>query len=346
MQCYQLSAGDVPALVDHLGAYGDVYAPHQKGDVSYSYERVTDSTKVVLDYNRTLLPLKKFFLPPTEKLLDFSVKAGSFSPVETKAEPRLFFAIHSYELEGIKRLDHSMLSGNPESNYFQRRKLARFVGISFEPDEYHFSESVGIPVEAMDGFDLFLNKIGDDYQLHVITPEGIKLLEGFDNLTPTDPAESPKRTFTNRLRYHFNRLPKVFEESYDSEVWQEVAEKCVGCGTCNLTCPTCYCFDVTDEVSINADDGSRERHWDSCMLQSFAEVAGGENFREKLSQRTRHRLYRKFKYITDQEGLPWCVGCGRCSAFCTAGISLTGIVNALISETEEEQYSRAGRVTA
>ncbi len=338
MECFSLLQNDVSALIDHLGAFGEVIAPHKKGDVSYSFETVRDSSEVILDYNRTLLPLKKSFLPPIEKLMDFSIKDLSCSPVKVPVEPRVFFAVHSYEMQSILRLDHSMLSGNAESNYLKRRRKSRFIGISFNPDEFHFSESVGIAIEEMEGFDLFLNEVEGDYKIYVLTENGRSLIQGFDKLKTTEAEIVEGRHFQKKIRYHYNRLPRVFQFAYHSEVWAEVASRCVSCGTCNLTCPTCFCFDVNDEVSITAEDGKRERSWDSCMLSTFAEVAGGENFREKTMNRTRHRLYRKFKYITDEEGLPWCVGCGRCTAFCPAGISLPDIVNELIQEDEKAQH--------
>lgn len=338
MECFALLRTDVQILIDHLKSLGSVIAPHCKGDVSYSFEVVHDSSKVVLDYNRTLLPLKKMFLPPTEKLLDFSLKDASFEPVEIKIESKIFFAIHSYEMQSILRLDHSMLSGNAESNYFKRRQKARFIGISFQPDEFHFSESVGISIEEMEGFDIFLNKVDDDYQLYVLTENGRSMIQGFNKLRTAEPEIVENRHFKKKIRYHYNRLPRVFQYAYHSDVWADVASRCVGCGACNLTCPTCFCFDVNEEVEVTAEDGSRQRTWDSCMLSTFAEVAGGENFREKTVNRTRHRLYRKFKYITDEEGLPWCVGCGRCTAFCPAGISMPDIINELIREDEKAQH--------
>lgn len=340
MECFSLLRNDVPALIDHLGAYGEIIAPQGKGEVSYSFEVVQDSSNVVLDYDRTLLPLKKIFLPPVEKLMDFSLKDLSYSPIKLKIEPQVFFGVHSYEMQSILRLDHSMLSGHAESNYLKRRKKSRFVGISYNPDEFHFSESVGITIEEMEGFDLFLNEIDGDYQLYVLNDNGQSLIEGFDKIKPTQPEIADNRNFKKKIRYHYNRLPRVFQYAYHSDVWADVASRCVGCGACNLTCPTCFCFDVNDEVTVTAEDGMRQRNWDSCMLSTFAEVAGGENFREKTVNRTRHRLYRKFKYITDEEGLPWCVGCGRCTAFCPAGISLPDIVNELIREDEKAQHHR------
>jgi formate hydrogenlyase subunit 6/NADH:ubiquinone oxidoreductase subunit I len=344
MECFSLLRTDIPALIDHLGGFGEVIAPHGKGDVSYSFEVVKDSREVVLDYNRTLLPLKKLFLPPVEKLMDFSLKDMSFTPIELKIEPKVFFAVHSYEMQSILRLDHSMLSGNAESNYFKRRKNSRFVGISFNPDEYHFSDSVGIPIEEMEGFDLYLNEIDENYQLYVLTENGRSLIQGLKNIKTVEPELANDRKFKKKIRYHYNRLPRVFQYAYNSKVWADVASRCVGCGACTLVCPTCFCFDVNDEVTVTAEDGIRQRSWDSCMLTTFAEVAGGENFREKAINRTRHRLYRKFKYITDEEGLPWCIGCGRCTAFCPADISLPDIVNELIQEDEKAQYHQTIRV--
>ena len=73
------------------------------------------------------------------------------------------------------------------------------------------------------------------------------------------------------------------------------------------------------------------------MLNEFAEVAGGENFRNTLSSRTRHRLYRKFKYITQLSGELHCVGCGRCSRYCPAGIDIVAILNELIKDYQRQQ---------
>ena len=87
-------------------------------------------------------------------------------------------------------------------------------------------------------------------------------------------------------------------------------------------CPTCFCFDVQDKLNIDAASGDRQRRWDSCQLKVFAEVASGENFREHRASRTRHRMFRKGKYIFDRTGRTGCVGCGRCIYHCVANISI------------------------
>ena len=91
---------------------------------------------------------------------------------------------------------------------------------------------------------------------------------------------------------------------YDGKTWQEVGKKCVSCGNCTAVCPTCYCFDVQDEVKLDVTGGERKRIWDSCQLEEFAEVSGGENFREERASRQRHRYYRKFNANLQKNSLP------------------------------------------
>ena len=343
MKRYFFDQETTTKFIRYLMNKATLIAPHQKGETSWSYEKVNRADEVVLDYPRTIQPLKKYFLPPRETLLSFSIKDNCFKEVASEQEQRIFFAVHSYEMQSILRLDYNFSSGNPESNYLQRRKNACFIGISFRPDSYHFSKSVGIEIEKLEGFCLFFEPVEKGYLVFELDDVGCDLLDGFNSGvlvdTPMD-FELTSKTFHSKIKYHYNRLPQVFEYIYHSKVWNKVAEKCVGCGTCNLLCPTCYCFDVRDDVDLDMIEGKRQRFWDSCMLHAFAEVAGGENFRDKLEQRTRHRLYRKFKYITEKSGELQCVGCGRCSKYCPAGINIVDIINDLIVDYTEQQQKQ------
>ena len=327
-------------FLEYLSRKGKVFAPHKKGERSYSFQEVDDVNNVVFDYPRTMLPLKKYFLPPQETLLNFNLNDNSFSePVELR-EKKIFFAVHAYDMQSILRLDYSFSKGNPESNYLSKREKSCFIGISFEPDEWHFSKSVGIEIEKLEGFCLFFEPVENGHLVFEVNEKGREILSEFGAgtlvSTPLD-FEITNKHFSAKIKYHHNRLPQIFEHVYYSKVWDKVAEKCVGCGTCNLLCATCYCFDVRDEVDLNITDGKRQRFWDSCMLHPFAEVAGGEDFRDKLSLRTRHRLFRKFKYITEESGELQCIGCGRCSRYCPAQINIVNILNDLIVDFTEQQ---------
>ncbi len=323
-------------FIAHLAARHTVYAPHRKGSRSFSFERVESPADVVLEYPRTLSSVKKFFLPPRETLFDFDLKTNEATLPPVAPVDAVFLGVHSYDLAAVRRLDHNFLQGNPERNWVTRRQGARFVGVSYVPDKWHFAGSVGIDPYDTTGCDLFLTRHPDGWIVDVLTAEGAALVEGFALRPHTEPK--PKREhFRQHIYVPQARLTELMENSHDHPVWEETSRTCLGCGTCNLVCPTCYCFDVQDHVAVDGAGGHRERTWDGCMLRGFTEVAGGEVFRHKLAARQRHRVYRKFKYLSDATGQPWCVGCGRCTAACTAAISIVDIVNRIIRDAEREE---------
>ncbi len=331
---FYLEKERISAFVAHLMTQKKVIAPHTKGRKSFSFETVSDPDSVVLDYPRVSQSIRKFFLPPREELLTFDLSENDYEITEVQPCDAIFLGVHPYDVAAVGRLDYNFSVGSPERNYLTRRQSAIFIGVSFEPDNFHFSGSVGIRPEDPTGCDIFLTKLFDGYVLEVHSETGTKLLQGFDL-----PAHDAGRPATGHFKQHIylpqTKLAEVMGKSYNNPVWAETAEQCVGCGTCNLVCPTCYCFNVDEAVDITVTKGHRERHWDGCMLRKFSEVAGGEVFRESLASRQRHRVFRKFKYISDTTGQPWCVGCGRCTAACPANISIVGIVNRLISDHEQ-----------
>ncbi len=327
-------------FIAFLKSKAKVIAPHKKGEKSFSFQEVTDPQKVVLDYPRTMHPLKKFFLPPVETLLEFDLQSNEVKKPEIPIEERFFLGVHSYDMKAILLLDYSFKKGNPEANYLKRRQKSIFIGVAYKPDEYHFAKDLGIDPYDVSGFALFLEPVEKGFIVFEVDETGKRLLKEFDAGLPlTTPLEHEGQEDRARIKMHYNRLPQIFEHVYHSKVWKEIAQRCVGCGTCNLLCATCYCFDVVDEVDLDLKHGKRQRLWDGCMLNPFAEVAGGENFRPTLDSRTRHRLYRKFKYQTDQTGELHCVGCGRCSKYCPAGISMIDIINELIDDYNKQQQA-------
>jgi heterodisulfide reductase subunit C len=106
----------------------------------------------------------------------------------------------------------------------------------------------------------------------------------------------------------------------DSVVWDEKARTCYSCGTCNLVCPTCYCFDLRDEARLDMTGGARLRRWDGCQLEDFAKTEAC-NFRPLKAQRFRHRLLRKGQFLYERYKDIACVGCGRCSTQCLPDIA-------------------------
>ena len=135
--------------------------------------------------------------------------------------------------------------------------------------------------------------------------------------------------FPYKLDFDMGELPALMSQSYSSPVWTELSQICLACGQCTLVCPTCYCFNIYDEVDLHLVDGERHRRWGSCQLDEFASVAGGENFREHQATRLRHRFMRKGRYLMEKFGELGCVGCGRCARSCLVDISPASVFNDL-----------------
>jgi ferredoxin len=104
--------------------------------------------------------------------------------------------------------------------------------------------------------------------------------------------------------------------------WEQVAARCLTCGSCTMSCPTCFCTTVDDVLSLRADRTERWRKWDTCFSVEFSYMHGGS---VRSSPRSRYRQWLTHKLATwqDQFGVPGCVGCGRCITWCPVGIDIT-----------------------
>ncbi|MHB1629659.1 MAG: 4Fe-4S dicluster domain-containing protein [Bacilli bacterium] len=282
-----------------------------------------------LDYDVTLLPPKKYFLPPREDLLTFTTQGEYASRVED--EPFILFGVHPYDVAAISQLDAVFGAGHYDVHYMTRRRNATIVACDVQTASAHVFASAMNTATVQDGFDLLLTKIGDDYLADARTDKGEALLAVVPGGSEPTHADFAKREQVwRRNRESLNRhelkcrpedLPTLLENSYDDPLWEERARLCFSCGSCNLVCPTCYCFDVRDDLNWDMQTGTRTRACDACLLNEFAAVAGGHNFREKAAERYRHRFYRKGSYLPHKFGFVACVGCGRCISACVAGIA-------------------------
>jgi ferredoxin len=162
--------------------------------------------------------------------------------------------------------------------------------------------------------------------IEVVTEKGKRYLEGSQvkendySLKEIDEAKNKIRD-DQKLPVPHETTPDYLMQHYGHRVWEYFGEKCFSCGSCVLVCPTCYCFDVLEEVELTLNEGRRVRVWDGCMLEDFALTADGHNFRASRAARFRHRINRKGKHLPEKYGYWGCVGCGRCADACTADIA-------------------------
>jgi ferredoxin len=336
-------------FVSVLPAFGEVYAPVRRGS-SHVFDRPARWSDVDLAYARTILPPRKLFLPPREVTFVFDPRTGYNDLLAAAAQPRVLFGVHAYDILGLNILDRVFLEGAfPDPYYAARRKHTAVIGIDFEPDASHFAASV--QADSVDkGFDLFLSDIGNAYLVLVGTSRGHDMvtMSGclLEEPSAADFAEYKRRTGLRREAYRtqvdLTGFAEIFDMEYESAAWNELADRCLSCGACSFVCPTCYCFDVRDDVDLGTRAGRRTRVWDSCLFKPHAAVAGGENFRKSRASRVKFRFYHKQRGFVAEYGRPSCVGCGRCSLACPAGIDIVEVIRTMRGQTD----AHADRVTA
>ena len=287
-----------------------------------------------MDYDITILPPKKLLHPQHQELLKFSGHGPKGVTADVTAETTVLLGAHPYDLHGIATLDAAFSQAPNDPYYLAKRQATKLIGLNIAGgyiNEYQFMADMGTLEAPAGGFDLFLTDLGSRYLVEVGSPWGEKAVKAFTGFKPASADDLKAKqgfdaaktgAYAKKLPYDTRYLPELLAESYDSLLWDAISRRCFSCGTCTNVCPTCYCFDVMDKLNLDVTTGTRERVWDSCQLKSFAEVAGGENFREHKANRLRHRMFRKGKYILERTGRLGCVGCGRCVKHCVAKISI------------------------
>ena len=316
------------AWIDRLIAKEKVIGVQADGE-RFAFGPLDRAEDLRLDYDVTKLPPKKYFLPQKETLMTFD-KGGAFKGV-IESEPFVLLGVHPYDMVAINQMDAIFSRDNGDPNYLTRRQSAVIVACDPQNASHHtFAGSMGTAT-VDEGFDVLLSKVGEVYLADARTEKGEALLaEAAEAVEPaeTDLArreqlweDNSKLLSKHDLDCSPSEIPALLEQSYNSPRWEEKAERCFSCGSCNLVCPTCYCFDVQDDVNWDIASGKRERSWDGCLLSEFAIVAGNHNFRPNRADRYRHRFYRKGKYLMDRMGQIACVGCGRCVTACVPDIA-------------------------
>ncbi|MFO0840165.1 MAG: 4Fe-4S dicluster domain-containing protein [Phycisphaerae bacterium] len=321
-------------------------APRADPPVRHFYREVATPEQLDLDFAYCVYGPKRFLLPPHETLFTFRRDRASFVATPMiDSTPQALIGVHPCDIHAIRTLDAVFRRDVPDEHYAARRAATFIVGMDCgrECHDGVFCEDMRCN-RAESGFDVMLYPLEREtprrrYGVTFGSSAGREWFGGRCRGVRVDDERAMQRflrdkalAFRRRLRTTVERLPDLLRRSYDSLLWEATARRCYSCGSCNLACPTCYCFNIADQNDLAADSGQRIREWDGCHLREFALVAGGHNFRPKSSSRLRHRMLRKAVWIGERSGAPGCVGCARCDRACTAKINSIDIYNQLAEE--------------
>jgi sulfite reductase subunit B len=328
-ESYAITKDSFQSMVEGLFEEMEVVGVKSKHG-KYIYDQIYSFEELCLDYDVTITPPTRYLLPVRETLFEFaSNDETKISPL-IEAKPRAIIGIHPYDIKAIELLDEVFMVTNPDPSYSARRRNTVIIGFDcLNPSSTSFASSMGTNITET-GFDLLLTDIGNGYIVTIGSEQGAVLLKRYAHVKIPTEQELARREavreealskFELCLNIPREMLPKLLEEYYDDPYWESRSATCLSCGSCIMVCPTCFCFDVMDEVLLNLREGRRFRQRSGCMLADFAKVGSGQNFRSDKASRFRHRILRKGKYLLERYGKLGCVGCGRCATACLADIA-------------------------
>ncbi len=325
----------------------DVEGVKAKGE-KFVFGPLESADELRLDYDVTILPPKKYFLPIYEPLMTFDLSKPFAVQNVTDTRTRLIIGVHPYDIAAIAQMDLYYSDTYADDSYLQRRKSTIIVGLTpVNVAEKAFFGDMGTGL-VDSGYDLMVTDLSESVAIEIGTKEGERLLKrcSVREATPeeVEKVKAAKEKAVARAKRGLKVNPRqwhdLMEKNYASSVWKSQAEKCLSCGTCTMVCPTCFCYDVTEKVSPDLK-GERIRTWDGCLLRDFTKLGSGEIFREHLEDRYRHRFNRKGRYLPDRLGFVACVGCGRCSSQCIPDIADPVSVMNMVAESITPEEGKA-----
>lgn len=315
----------------------------------YRLKRRNDSA--YFGYNLGPHSWKKYLFPPKEKLWTAKKQDNNKLVIlqeDLPAEDRMaFIGVRACEIQAIFVLDKVFNTKLAVYQQYQRRRENTFIMAVNCTTAVNtcFCASMQSGPQVKEGYDLSLTEVIDERQhyflLMIGSERGKSICESLQ-LRAAVSEESDlahlhvERTIEKMIRKVDNaHVHEVLMESWDSKQWDKVAERCINCANCTMACPTCFCSDTQDVVSIDGAHVDRWQSWESCFNLSHSYIHGG-SIRSSAQSRYRQWLTHKFGTWWDQFGVSGCVGCGRCITWCPVGIDVTEELKQLQIEYNEK----------
>jgi formate hydrogenlyase subunit 6/NADH:ubiquinone oxidoreductase subunit I len=323
---YLVKSTSLPLLFSKIKASGKVVKAPVKKNHTVDFMPVENFADITDDYIVTTQSAKSVAFPRVERVFSYnkSKEGVQITDFDLDAIPEVvMWGVRPCDAAGFAPLN-SIFSWEPDDIIFSTR-LKRTTLISFsctKADENCFCTSVGGNPGNTSGSDILLTRLSTgDYLAEVITEKG----KAIQNMAPelfeaTSSEEKEKNLATLPVEFNYQEIKAKAEAYFESDLWKEQSQRCLGCGTCAFVCPTCACFDIQDEK--HGKKGQRIRIWDSCAQSQFTLHTSGHNPRSTQDRRWRQRIMHKFSYMPDRFGKYGCIGCGRCSRACPADMNI------------------------
>ena len=308
-----------------------VFVPSQETGITTIARWDGKDTSFLDWYRNTIVPPKATFFPPVEEMFSFQKDKQSYhiEPPSSDGQKQLIFGIRPCDANAMTILDKTFEDAYEDPYYLSKRKNTVLVGLGCtRPYDSCFCTSLGSNPTDSANVDLMLIDIGDEVSVEGVTDKGRELMSMSSELEEaTEPDETRAREAKDAAYSKIIRQldtkdidKKLLSSFEDQAFWEEIAAKCVSCGICTLLCPTCYCFDINDELI--KDKGTRFRSWDSCSFPVYTKMPV-ENPRVEKWRRVRNKICHKYEFYPMNFDVIACTGCGRCIRLCPVNWDIT-----------------------
>jgi len=324
---------DIAAWLKSLMGKFEVIAPVTEDGVT-RFRAIEDPSAIDLGPTPAAGGLRGHFTPETETLFEYELSGptAEVKAPESEVKEGLIFGARACDAAALRYVDAVYSHDEPvDALYLNRREHTVIAGLfCSEPSWSCFCTEVGDFLTNPVGMDAYFTDIGDKLYAQALTPKGEELLSA-PQFKPASPPRRDAQAVEEVRKKTLAKLPEAKDHAaaagpynWDHPAWLKLAEKCLGCGVCSYLCPTCHCFDIMECAMGNR--GSRFRCWDTCQFEKFTLMGAGHNPRPTKKERTRQRIFHKFKYSPERYGILGCVGCGRCISACPVNIDIRRVI--------------------
>ena len=321
-----LSKQNVAALLDQLSAKREVFVPAVIDGVA-KFARFGEGVEPDFSLVNTTMPPKDLLFPQTQKMYRFDIDANGGYVINEYDESReqVVFGIRPCDMRSIVCLDEVFLTRGFVDEFYAnaREKLLSVCIGCAQAAETCFCDSMGIDPQLAPNADIMLQDCGPVYNVIAQTDKGKTEVDCWSAFL--EEGEAQPAACTVDLHVNMEGVVDKLDRMYDNSIWDNLSVKCLNCGTCTYVCPTCHCFDISQEVRCK--DGVRFRCWDSCMFSEYTMMAGGHNPRPGKLERVRNRFMHKLNFSERRYGMTLCVGCGRCVEKCPVALDITRMID-------------------
>ena len=295
------------------------------------YGWLASADQLMLDgFIRPANSIKEVVFPRHEELYAyrFAGKQIELSPIEPPIQEQVIIGARPCDAASLPALDRIFNWDSQDEFYNRRRELTTVVTLACcEYDAHCFCTSVGLgPGDTRGSDGLLIALDGNRYEVRCLTDKGRRILAGFT----AESSEQAQVIQGPPPQVDLDAGGEFLAKGYEDPAWQAAAMRCLGCGACAYTCPTCHCFDIVDEGGPSG--GVRVRNWDACQFAMFTAHASGHNPRANQGQRQRQRIYHKFQIYPEKFGELLCTGCGNCTRNCPAGLGVLPVLKTIASK--------------